>query len=48
MKGLIGKKLGMSQIYDDTGKVTPVTVVQAGPCTVIDQMTEERNGGDIS
>ncbi len=44
MKGLIGKKLGMSQIYDKTGKVTPVTVVQAGPCTVIDQMTEERNG----
>ena len=44
MKGLIGKKLGMSQIYDETGKITPVTVVQAGPCTVIDQMTEERNG----
>ena len=44
MKGLIGKKLGMSQIYDATGKVTPVTVVQAGPCTVIDQMTEERDG----
>ena len=44
MKGLIGKKLGMSQIYDETGKVTPVTVIQAGPCTVIDQMTEERNG----
>ena len=44
MKGLIGKKLGMSQVYDDTGKVTPVTVIQAGPCTVIDQMTTENNG----
>lgn len=44
MKGLIGKKVGMTQLYDETGKVTPVTVIQAGPCTVIDQMTEERNG----
>jgi len=44
MKGLIGKKLGMSQVYDDSGKVTPVTVIQAGPCTVIDVMTRDRNG----
>ena len=44
MKGLIGKKLGMSQVYDETGKVTPVTVIQAGPCTVMDRMTEEHNG----
>lgn len=44
MKGLIGKKVGMTRLYDETGKVTPVTVIQAGPCTVIDQMTEERNG----
>ena len=46
MKGLIGKKLGMSQVYDDTGKVTPVTVIQAGLCTVIDKMTKEHNGYD--
>ena len=46
MKGLIGKKLGMSQVYDDTGKVTPVTVIQAGPCSVIDKMTKEHNGYD--
>ncbi len=44
MKGLIGKKLGMSQVYDDTGKVIPVTVIQAGPCTVMDKMTVEHNG----
>ena len=44
MKGLIGKKLGMTQLYNEKGVVTPVTVIQAGPCTVIDQMTVERNG----
>jgi large subunit ribosomal protein L3 len=44
MKGLIGKKLGMTQIYDGTGKVSPVTVLQVGPCTVIDQLTAEKNG----
>jgi len=44
MKGLIGKKLGMTQLYDEKGVVTPVTVIQAGPCTVIDQITAERNG----
>lgn len=44
MKGLIGKKLGMTQFYDKDGKLIPVTVVQAGPCTVIDQMTVARNG----
>ncbi|MBU8902152.1 MAG: 50S ribosomal protein L3 [Victivallales bacterium] len=44
MKGLIGKKLGMSQVFDDSGKVTPVTVIQAGPCTVVDVMTKDRDG----
>ena len=44
MKGLIGKKIGMTQVYDETGKVTPVTVIQTGPCTVISQMTKENNG----
>ena len=33
-KGLIGKKIGMTQIFDENGKVIPVTVVEAGPCTV--------------
>ena len=35
MVGLIGKKIGMSQIFDENGRVIPVTLVQAGPCTVI-------------
>lgn len=44
MKSLIGKKLGMSQVYNEIGQLTPVTVIQAGPCTVIDTMTVEHNG----
>ena len=44
MKGLIGKKIGMTQLYDKTGKVSPVTVVEVGPCTVIEQLTSEKNG----
>ena len=34
MKGLLGIKLGMTQVFDDKGVVTPVTIVQAGPCFV--------------
>ncbi|MCF7790949.1 MAG: 50S ribosomal protein L3 [Victivallales bacterium] len=44
MKGLIGKKMGMTQIYDETGRISPVTVLEVGPCTVLDQRTEEKNG----
>ena len=33
-KGLIGKKIGMTQIFDEAGKVVPVTVIEAGPCVV--------------
>ena len=44
MKGLIGKKVGMTQIYDETGKVSPVTVLQVGPCTVLENLTMEKNG----
>ena len=43
-KALIATKLGMSQIYDDKGRVIPVTVLQAGPCTVTDVKTEEKHG----
>lgn len=43
-KGIIGKKLGMTQIFDDDGNVIPVTVVQAGPCVVIQKKVEERDG----
>ena len=44
MKGLIGKKLGMTQIYDEKGVLIPVTVIQAGPCVVLDLKTKEKHG----
>ncbi len=44
MKGIIGKKLGMTQVYDNFGKIIPVTVVEAGPCVVTAIRTEERDG----
>src|SRR5260221_3755524 len=44
MKGIIGKKVGMSQIFDTNGKVTPVTVIQAGPCFVTAIRTAEHDG----
>jgi len=44
MKGLIGKKVGMTQYYNETGKLIPVTVIQAGPCVVVDVKTQEKHG----
>jgi large subunit ribosomal protein L3 len=44
VKLLIGKKLGMSQIFDAAGVVTPVTVLEVGPCTVVQLKTEEKDG----
>jgi len=44
MAGIIGKKLGMTQIYDESGKVVPVTVIQAGPCPVLATRTQESHG----
>ena len=43
-KGIIGKKMGMTQIFDENGKVVPVTVVEAGPCTVVQKKTVESDG----
>ena len=43
-KGLIGKKIGMTQIFDENGKVVPVTVVEAGPCVVSQKKTVENDG----
>ncbi|MCL2071848.1 MAG: 50S ribosomal protein L3, partial [Oscillospiraceae bacterium] len=43
-KGLIGKKVGMTQIFDENGKVIPVTVVEAGPCVVVQKKTEANDG----
>jgi len=41
---LLGKKIGMSQVYDDENNVVPVTVVEAGPCTIVQVKTTERDG----
>ena len=43
-KGIIGKKIGMTQIFDEAGKVIPVTVVEAGPCVVVQKKTVENDG----
>ena len=43
-KGLIGKKIGMTQIFDEKGNVIPVTVVEAGPCAVVQKKTAENDG----
>ncbi|MEE8606445.1 MAG: 50S ribosomal protein L3 [Nitrospiraceae bacterium] len=42
--GLLGKKLGMTQVYDDDGRLVPVTVIEAGPCRVAQIKTSERDG----
>ncbi len=44
MKGLLGIKLGMSQVFDEKGVVTPVTIVQAGPCYVTQVKTDNKDG----
>jgi len=44
IQGLVGRKLGMTQIFDDTGAVHPVTVVEAGPCVVTQVKTTENDG----
>ena len=44
--GILGKKLGMSQVFDTDGKVIPVTVIEAGPCTVIQRKTARSDGYD--
>ncbi len=44
VEGLIGKKVGMTQQFDEQGNVIPVTVIQAGPCTVIQAKTPEKDG----
>ena len=44
MKAIIGKKVGMSQIFDENGRVIPVTVIEAGPCTVVQKKTADKEG----
>ncbi|MEG0570940.1 MAG: 50S ribosomal protein L3 [Oscillospiraceae bacterium] len=43
-KGIIGKKIGMTQIFDESGKVIPVTVIEAGPCVVVQKKTIDNDG----
>lgn len=44
MRGLLGKKLGMTRIFDESGEVVPVTVIEAGPCYVTQKKTAEKDG----
>ena len=44
MKGILGEKLGMTQIFTDDGRALPVTVIKAGPCSVVQVKTAERDG----
>ncbi len=44
INGIIGKKIGMTQLFDENGKVIPVTVIEAGPCTVVQKKTLESDG----
>ena len=46
IKGVLGEKLGMTQVWDDAGKLVPVTVVQAGPCVVTQVRTADNDGYD--
>ena len=43
-KAIIGKKIGMTQIFDEAGRVVPVTLIEAGPCTVVQKKTAEKDG----
>ncbi len=44
VNGLLGKKLGMTQVYEEDGTLVPVTVIEAGPCRVVQIKTRERDG----
>ena len=46
IRGIIGKKIGMTQTFDEDGRVSPVTVIQAGPCVVVQRKTSQRDGYD--
>ena len=46
VKAIIGKKAGMTQIFDEKGRVIPVTVIEAGPCVVVQKKTEDKDGYD--
>ena len=41
--GILGRKVGMTQVFDENGKAVPVTVIEAGPCTIVEIRTPEKN-----
>src|SRR5574342_743841 len=48
VNGILGKKVGMTQIFDDKGEVHPITVLQAGPCVVTQRKTAAKDGYDAA
>ena len=44
MNGIIGRKVGMTQVFEESGKAIPVTVIQAGPCPIVQLKTKEKDG----
>ncbi|HEY3675889.1 MAG TPA: 50S ribosomal protein L3 [Candidatus Tumulicola sp.] len=46
MKNILGRKVGMTSVFTDDGKSVPVTVIEAGPCTVVERRTKEKHGYD--
>ena len=46
MKYILGKKIGMSQMFDKNGNLTPVTLISAGPCSILQKKTKEKEGYD--
>ena len=48
MEGLIGKKLGMTQVWNDQGRFVPVTVIEVGPCPVVQVKQQAREGYDAA
>jgi large subunit ribosomal protein L3 len=46
MKNILGRKVGMTSVFTDDGRYVPVTVIEAGPCTVVERRTKEKHGYD--
>ena len=44
VNGIIGRKIGMTQVFEESGEVVPVTVIEAGPCPIVQLKTQERDG----
>ena len=43
-KGILGRKIGMTRVYDENGRSIPVTVIEAGPCTILQKKTVQKEG----